>query len=379
MFAVHPFILFADNTKLFDSGSHVDALVRNINDEWLNISNWLKANKLSLNIKKTHFIIFHRKKPYVSNLRIQIDNQDIEQVYKTKFWGVIIDCELSRKYHIALASGKLSRIGMISKARECLNRKSLLILYHSFVYPYLTYCNQVWGSTYTSNLEKLFDLQEKALKIMCSMPKWDSTDPMIHELGIFKFHDINLYLTNKFMFGFYKSEFPQLFISFFTRTSEVHNHFTRQHNYLHVPITKSNLGIFAICYRGIVTWNAILKLGIDPDISEAVFSKIIKRCIMNQQFKIRGSSELLVPLCDKPESNNSTHCGLVTRYIGSGGGLLSGSTKPSPEPIVTSHEFGSVALFENNFIASAQTTILNNEFENNNFKIHCHISQGSMS
>ena len=88
------------------------------------------------------------------------------------------------------------------------------------------------------------------------------------------------------MFRFYKSEDPELFISFFTRTSEVHDHFTRQHNYLHVPITKSNLGKFAIRYRGVVTWNVILKLGIDPDILEAVFSKIIKRCIMNQQLKI---------------------------------------------------------------------------------------------
>ena len=141
---------------------------------------------------------------------------------------------------------------MISKARECLNRKSLLELYHSFVYPYLTYCNQVWGSTYTSNLETLFALQKKALKIICSMPKWAATDPLFYELGILKFHDINLYLTSK-------SEVPEWFIGFFTRTSEVHDHFTRQHNYLHVPITKSNLGKFAIRYRGVVTWNAILK------------------------------------------------------------------------------------------------------------------------
>ena len=55
----------------------------------------------------------------------------------------------------------------------------------------------------------------------------------------------------------------------------------------------------------------------------------------------------------------------MTRYIGSGGGLLPGSTKPTPEPIVTFHEFGSVALYENNFTASALTTILYNEFENN--------------
>ena len=103
------------------------------------------------------------------------------------------------------------------QSKEMLKWEVPLTLYHSFVYPYLTYCNQVWGSTYTSNLEKLFALQKKALEIMCSMPKWASTDPLFHELGILKFHDINLYLTSKFVFRFYKSEVPELFISFYPR------------------------------------------------------------------------------------------------------------------------------------------------------------------
>ena len=55
-------ILFADDTNLFYSGSSIDDLARRINDELCNISTWLKINKLSLNIKKTHYIIFDRKK-----------------------------------------------------------------------------------------------------------------------------------------------------------------------------------------------------------------------------------------------------------------------------------------------------------------------------
>ena len=57
-------ILFADDTNLFYSGSSLDDLVRRINDELCNISTWLKVNKLSLNIKQTHYIIFHRKRAY---------------------------------------------------------------------------------------------------------------------------------------------------------------------------------------------------------------------------------------------------------------------------------------------------------------------------
>ena len=55
-------ILFADDTNLFYSASTLKNLESRINSELSNISSWLKVNKISLNIKKTHYITFHRKK-----------------------------------------------------------------------------------------------------------------------------------------------------------------------------------------------------------------------------------------------------------------------------------------------------------------------------
>ena len=89
-------ILFADDTNLFYSGSSLDDLARRINDELCNISTWLKVNKLSLNIKKTHYIIIHRKKEPIS-VRIKIENETIDKVKQTKFLGVVIDSKLSWK------------------------------------------------------------------------------------------------------------------------------------------------------------------------------------------------------------------------------------------------------------------------------------------
>ena len=81
-------ILFADDTNLFYKGNKLDVLVKNINDELENISLWLKVNKLSLNIKKTHFIVFKRGKAPMSHLNIKIDDQLIDKVEKKKFLGV---------------------------------------------------------------------------------------------------------------------------------------------------------------------------------------------------------------------------------------------------------------------------------------------------
>ena len=55
-------ILFADDTNLFCSGPDIKTMESNINNELTEISLWLKVNKLSLNIKKTHYMVFSKKK-----------------------------------------------------------------------------------------------------------------------------------------------------------------------------------------------------------------------------------------------------------------------------------------------------------------------------
>ena len=123
-------ILFADDTNLFFCGKQLSELESHINDELCNISGWLKANRLSLNLSKTHYIVFNRKKNIDAKLKIHIDNQDIEEVLSTKFLGVIIYSKLTCKQHISHISGKIARsIGMIIKAKYYLNKNALLTLY----------------------------------------------------------------------------------------------------------------------------------------------------------------------------------------------------------------------------------------------------------
>ena len=139
-------ILFADDSNLFISGNDADLIMKTLNTELKEISLWLKANKLSLNIKKTHFMIFSSKNKPHTDMNINIDGEIINETSKTKFLGVIIDNKLSWKDHILYISGKLARgTGVILRARKYLMKETLISLYYSFVYPYLIYCNHVWG------------------------------------------------------------------------------------------------------------------------------------------------------------------------------------------------------------------------------------------
>jgi len=55
-------ILFADDTNFFFSGSNINDVCSILNDELTKLSRWFKLNKLSLNIKKTNFMILKAKK-----------------------------------------------------------------------------------------------------------------------------------------------------------------------------------------------------------------------------------------------------------------------------------------------------------------------------
>ena len=111
--------------------------------------------------------MFSKKKTPQNELRLQIDGEAINEVYKTKFLGVIIDNKLNWKDHISYICGKKARgIGMIIKAGNYLNKNGLMALYYSFVYPYLMYCNHIWGSTYKTNLRRLVILQNKVVRLI---------------------------------------------------------------------------------------------------------------------------------------------------------------------------------------------------------------------
>ena len=256
-----------------------------INTELDRISLWLNVNTLSLNIKKTHYMIFNRKKKCFCDVMLRIDRQLIEEVSETKFLGVIIDNGLKWKKHIQYAPKKISNgIGMIIKERHCLNKNALITLYYSFIYPYMTYCNHIWGCSAASN--KISVLQKKVIRIICRMKPRDSCEPMYSALGLMRFSDVNVYLISKFMFRVCKGDVPEIFRTYFRFNSEIHNHFTRQCDNLHVPIVKSNLGKSNIRYRGVIIWNYIISKGVDLDLSEAVFAKMVKCIVDNGMLKL---------------------------------------------------------------------------------------------
>ena len=73
-------ILFADDTNLFCNGTGHQEMEKWINDELAQISQRLKVIKLSLNVKKTHYLLFTKSRNIPHKLNIAIDNESIGEI-----------------------------------------------------------------------------------------------------------------------------------------------------------------------------------------------------------------------------------------------------------------------------------------------------------
>jgi hypothetical protein len=146
-------ILFADDTNVFFSHNDLHVLTNMINIELEKFSEWFKANKLSINVSKSKYLIFRpRQKRLTVGLSIEVNNHKLDKAKEVLFLGVILDEHLSWKAHISHVANKISKsVRIIYRASFFLFKSSLRTLYYSLVYPYRQYCITVWGSTYPSN------------------------------------------------------------------------------------------------------------------------------------------------------------------------------------------------------------------------------------
>ena len=151
-------------------------------------------------------------------MSVKLNGLHTEQVTYTKFnykfLGLYIDNEITWKYHINQVSSKIAKMtGIIGKARYYLPRKSLLTLYNTKVYPYLSYCNITWTSTYPSRLQilSIVMIQKKLVRIMTFSNYKESSKHLFTSLQIVEINELNKHFVALFMYSFFNNKLPSNF------------------------------------------------------------------------------------------------------------------------------------------------------------------------
>ena len=95
------FFLFADDTNIYFESDDLIKIEKTVNKELQKLYLWLNINRLSLNVTKINFIIFHPyNKPLKQHITLKINNKAIMEKDNIKYLGVIIDSRLNWKNHI---------------------------------------------------------------------------------------------------------------------------------------------------------------------------------------------------------------------------------------------------------------------------------------
>ena len=163
--------VFADDTKITVPGCNFAELEQATNSELTILYSWIKADKLSLNIAKTEFMVVSSRQKFLaencSELNTQLDNQPISRVEYAKSLGLIVDDRLSRSNYIKELCRKISSaIGALRRIRSLIFQSTAVQIYKALTQPHLDYCAPVWGGLGSYLCEKLQKLQNREARVI---------------------------------------------------------------------------------------------------------------------------------------------------------------------------------------------------------------------
>jgi len=159
--------LFADDTNLFLHDSDPNKLFSEANVSMTQLSEWFAANRLSLNLNKTCYILFGTKQRITTQLKLYINGKEIQNTEFCKYLGIFIDCDLKWQTHINYVHNKLLKFTSIFyKIGTKLPEDILKMIYFAFVHSQLLYGIEVYANTTPNHLSKLITLNNKLLRIL---------------------------------------------------------------------------------------------------------------------------------------------------------------------------------------------------------------------
>ena len=231
-------IKYADDSTIYKSieKSNLDTSLANINTELEKIADWLKLNKLSLNVKKSKHIVFHNRWKRVPDLNSESDRNTIDKTSEFSFLGLTINENLTWKNHVNIISNKISRIsGLLNRLRNYLPTYTKLQIYNSLILPHCYYGILAWGF----EMNRIYKIQKASIRSITNSKYNAHTEPLFKQLKLLKVEDIFTIQQYKLYHKFISNNLPTYFnISIFTPYTRSHTYNTRTQLDLQIPKIK---------------------------------------------------------------------------------------------------------------------------------------------
>ena len=233
-------LLFADDTTFQVSGSDTQKLFEVANIELQKASHWFRANKLTLNVKKTKYMLFagQNKNNDLANLKLQIDGKCVDQVGNNckekyfKFVGHVLDENLTWEGHVEHLAKKLASANFaVNSSKNFLPFHIRKTVYYSLFDSHLNFGNILWGCASNKLLKRIDTLQKKCIRNV-TLQKYNAhSEPLFKSLGILKNSDKIVYNQAIFMRQYRNKKLPVSFENMFLDITEKDELQTRNNDY----------------------------------------------------------------------------------------------------------------------------------------------------
>ena len=277
------FRLFADDTSILFADRNLDFIEQIVNSQLAKVSEWLLANKLSLNVSKSNFLLVSPRK-VTKYINLSINNEKLKQENYTKYLGIIIDEKLNWKQHVKQVNLKISKgIGVLYKLREFVPKSTLRTLYNSFIQSHALYGILNWGCAKKSTLEPLKRNLRKAIRVADFAPYTAHSDPIFQRLKLLNFDNLYKLETAKFMFQISKEASSNTLRTEFLKTKHLHHYNTRQSSSLGFSLQtiSTNFKRNFLTFDGVKLWNS-LPLDLKKTITKVSFKSKIKHYLLEK-------------------------------------------------------------------------------------------------
>jgi hypothetical protein len=176
-------IRFADDTNIIVKNSNHTKYENELTLIFNNINEWFKANYLTLNLDKTHFMQFSAKNRNTTNMFNSYNNSQITSIANTKFLWLMIDSTLLWKGHIKwLMSGQSSAIYAIRAIKLYTSLESMRSVYFPYFHYITTYGLIFWGKSHL--IIHIFKLQKRVIWIIANVGSRESCRELFVKLKI---------------------------------------------------------------------------------------------------------------------------------------------------------------------------------------------------
>ena len=162
---------YADDNVISCAGSSVEEIHHVLSHEINNLLDWFNANSLAVNPSKFQAMLLSNVYTSTSEaeLGLVINDTQVNSTDSITILGVIVDNKLNFNDHIYTLCPKTGKkVNALQRLSKSLDKYSKLAIYKRFIMSNFNFCPVVWMFTSKSSLNRLEDIQRRALRFVLS-------------------------------------------------------------------------------------------------------------------------------------------------------------------------------------------------------------------